>query len=57
MSTENKSFEGWTNEQLADYESDLYERETRGEDTWDLRDEVIWEMNSRDGLISRKPLA
>ncbi len=51
MSTEN--FDGWTNEQLAEYESDLYERETRGEDTWEQRDAVLWEMNYR-GMMTRQ---
>lgn len=45
--TENDGYEGWTNEQLADYERDLYEREAHGEDTWELRDDVLWEMNRR----------
>jgi hypothetical protein len=55
MSTEKEELEGWdswTDEQLADYEMDLYEREARGEDTWELRDEVLWEMNRR-GMMKR----
>jgi hypothetical protein len=47
MSTENNGFEDWTDEQLAQWESDLYEMEARGEDTWELRDAVLWEMNRR----------
>lgn len=39
---------GWTDEQLVDYEFDLYEREASGEDTWEMRNEVLWEMNRRN---------
>lgn len=42
-----KEFEGWSDQQLLDYERDLYEREVAGEQTWEQRDEVLWEMNRR----------
>lgn len=45
-------FDGWTDEQLLDYESSLYEDEVKGEDTWELRDKVLWEMNRR-GMMDR----
>jgi hypothetical protein len=53
MSIMDAHFADWTNEQLAEYESDLYEREIRGEDTWEQRDAVLWEMNRR-GMTERK---
>jgi hypothetical protein len=53
MSTENNGFEDWTDEQLAQWESNLYEMEARGEDTWELRDAVLWEMNRR-GMMERR---
>jgi hypothetical protein len=43
---------GWSDQQLLDYEEGLYDREVEGEDVWELRDAVIWEMNRR-GLCSR----
>ena len=47
-------FEGWTNEQLIDYEIDLYDQEVGGADTWEERDEVLWEMNSRGMMTPTK---
>ena len=41
-----------TDEQLVEYEITLYEMEVGGIDTWEQRDEVLWEMNRR-GLMRR----
>ena len=46
-------FEGWSDRQLLDYEEYLYDCERDGDNTWDARDRVLWEMNRR-GLYSRK---
>lgn len=43
-----KDFEGWTDEQLRDYEFSLYEDERDGEDTWFERNRVLNEMNARE---------
>lgn len=40
-------FVAYTNEQLLDLESNLYEDETKGEDCWYFRDKVINEINRR----------
>lgn len=44
---------GWTDQALIDWESDLYQQEVDGADTWELRDAVLWEMNMR-GLCDSK---
>lgn len=42
----------WSDGQLREYEERLYDDEISGEDTWALRDEVLWEMNRR-GMMDR----
>lgn len=37
----------WSDEALRDYEQSLYDEEAEGGNTWELRDEVLWEMNRR----------
>lgn len=46
-------FDGWSDEQLRDYEQSLYDDEVRGEDVWHQRDRVLWEMNRR-GMMDRR---
>lgn len=45
--SDDDQWQSWTDQQLRDYESRLYERETAGEDVWHERDKVLWEMNAR----------
>lgn len=40
-------WEGWSNQQLLDYENRLYDDEVNGDDTWFQRDQVLNEMNRR----------
>lgn len=44
-------FAEWSDADLLDYEERLYDCELEGEETWEERDEVLWEMNNR-GLCS-----
>ena len=44
------SLEQFSDLELMEYEQVLYEREVRGEDTWDERSQVLREMNKR-GLL------
>lgn len=37
----------WTDEELIEYEQELYDQEVGGDDTWALRDDVLWEINWR----------
>jgi hypothetical protein len=41
------NFGNYADDHLRDYEAELYDREVAGEDTWELRDAVLWEMNRR----------
>jgi len=41
----------WSDESLLEYERDLYDREVSGENTWDLRNMVLWEINRRGLLV------
>lgn len=41
------NYKYWTDQQLLDFEERLYDDERGGGDTWDLRDEVLWELNRR----------
>jgi hypothetical protein len=41
-------FADWTTEALIEYEERLYDDEVAGEDTWFERDQVLWELNSRN---------
>ena len=38
---------GWSDEALIEYEERLYDEECEGGNTWEVRDEVLWEMNRR----------
>lgn len=40
-------FAEWSDKDLLDYEERLYDFELEGEDTWEERDKVLWEMNRR----------
>jgi hypothetical protein len=45
-------WKNFTDEQLIEYEQSLYDDEVNGEDTWEVRDDLLWEMNYR-GLCGR----
>lgn len=47
MTLRSEQFNNWTDDQLCDYERDLYDREVAGDDVWIIRDSVLWEMNRR----------
>lgn len=38
----------WSDEALLEYEERLYDDELAGDDTWFLRDQVLWEINRRN---------
>jgi hypothetical protein len=40
----------WTDEALREYEQRLYDDAMCGEDNWELRDAVLWEMAWRGML-------
>ena len=48
MNEPRRPFADWTTEALVEYEQSLYDDEVNGEDTWDIRDQVLWELNYRD---------
>lgn len=45
----------WTTEALLNYEQFLYDAEIDGDDTWPDRDQVLWELNSRNFGQARVP--
>lgn len=51
MIVRDDKFSTWTTEALIDYEEQLYDMEIEGEDTWFERDQVLWELNSREDFI------
>ena len=40
-------WDGWSDEQLRDYESRLFDEEQAGDDNWDLREAALDEMRRR----------
>jgi hypothetical protein len=53
-------FADWATEALKEYEQRLYDDERAGEDTWFIRDQVLWELANRlanpAGEPENKPL-
>lgn len=47
MTDRGNDWASWTDEALRDFEQSLYDEEAEGGNTWELRDEVLWEMNRR----------
>ena len=47
MSETEREFADWTDAALLEYEERLYDQECEGDDTWELRDAVICEINRR----------
>lgn len=47
MSSAEREFIDWTDAALLEYEESLYDRECEGENTWERRDAVIWEIIRR----------
>lgn len=53
MSDAADDWSDWTDEALLAYEERLYDEKIEGADTWELRDQVLWEINRR-GLWEKK---
>jgi hypothetical protein len=43
-----RPYADWTTEALLAFEEQLYDDEASGDDTWFIRDQVLWELNYRD---------